>query len=150
MLELPFSTPRKQWLRSPSIDFPTEVNTSFGTMSPADNDTTIKMKFVLPAPNLSFELFKIFIAIARYFRLDVMIDSPVIVLPRFATSYEVLVAHLGRISLNNEASDEVTGEHGLLWVVKDRHNIEVRDMNMYSLNVQNRIQSFIFKGDNIS
>lgn len=79
-----------------------------------------------------------------------LIDSPIIVLPRYATEYEVLVAHLGRISLNNEASDEVTGEHGLLWSVKDRYNIEIRDMNMYSLNVKNKLQSFIFKGDNTS
>lgn len=31
-------TPRKQWLRSSSIDFPTEANTSLGVLSPADND----------------------------------------------------------------------------------------------------------------
>lgn len=78
-----------------------------------------------------------------------VIDSPTIILPRLATSYEVLVAHLGRISVNNEDTDEVTGEHGSLWTVKDRYNIEIRDMNLYSLNIENRIQVLTFKGDSI-
>lgn len=98
--------------------------------------------FLIISPN--------FISFIAFYRLDVMIDSPVIVLPRYATSYEVLVAHLGRISLNNEASDEVTGEHGLLWTVKDRYRIEIRDMNMYSLNIKNKIEGFTFKGDSTS
>lgn len=68
-------------------------------------------------------------------------------MPRFATSYEVLVAHLGRITVNNQNSDEVTGDRGFLWTVKDRYNIEVRDMNLYSLNVENRLQPFKFTDD---
>lgn len=83
------------------------------------------------------------------YRLDIVIESPIIILPRYATSYEVLVAHLGRILINNEDSDEVTGDRGSLWTVKDLYNIEIRDMNLYSLNIEKRIQSFIFKGDNI-
>lgn len=83
------------------------------------------------------------------YRVDIVIESPIIILPRYATSYEVLVAHLGRILINNEDSDEVTGDRGSLWTVKDLYNIEIRDMNLYSLNIEKRIQSFIFKGDNI-
>lgn len=60
------------------------------------------------------------------------------------------MAHLGRISVNNENSDEVMGEHGSLWTVKDRYNLEIRDMNLYSLNVEERIQSFSFKDDRTS
>lgn len=84
-----------------------------------------------------------------FYRLDLVIDSPIIILPRFATSYEVLVAHLGRICINNEDSDEVTGDRGSLWTVKDRYNFEIRDMNLYSLNIENKIQVFTFKGDSI-
>lgn len=31
-------TPRKHWMCSPSVDVPTEMNTSFNTLSPADYD----------------------------------------------------------------------------------------------------------------
>ncbi|XP_065212498.1 intermembrane lipid transfer protein Vps13D isoform X2 [Planococcus citri] len=119
-------TPRKHWMYSPSIDVPTELNTSYNTMSPADYD-----------------------AYPTKIKLDLIIDSPTIILPRFATSYEVLVAHLGRIYINNEDSDEVTGDRGSLWTVKDRYNFEIRDMNLYSLNIENKIQVFTFKGDSI-
>lgn len=40
-LELTPTTPRKQWIRSPSVDLPTEVNTSFNAISPADYEVNL-------------------------------------------------------------------------------------------------------------
>lgn len=39
------------------------------------------------------------------FKLDVVLDTPVLVLPRSSTSHQVLVAHLGKISINNSIID---------------------------------------------
>ena len=45
--ELAPNTPRKQWMRSPSVDLPTEVNTSYNAISPADYEVNLlKIKYV--------------------------------------------------------------------------------------------------------
>ena len=80
-------------------------------------------------------------------RLDVVLDTPVVVMPRSATSSEVLVAHLGKISVNNIIDNSLKNvqdsqEH--LWGLgqsKEQYNIEIRDMNLFSLNTEKTIES---------
>uniref|UniRef100_A0A8D8TRY9 Vacuolar protein sorting-associated protein 13D n=1 Tax=Cacopsylla melanoneura TaxID=428564 RepID=A0A8D8TRY9_9HEMI len=54
-------------------------------------------------------------------RLDLVMDSPVCVLPRNSTSHQVFVAHLGRISLSkdNILSDPLGGNLGDQWLLDD-------------------------------
>ncbi|XP_050302982.1 intermembrane lipid transfer protein Vps13D isoform X2 [Anthonomus grandis grandis] len=76
--------------------------------------------------------------------LDIELDSPVLVLPRSSASSEVFVAHLGKIRISNSYNstqdthlnngysfgyDEFRTEH---------YDIEVRDMNIFSLNTKSR------------
>ncbi|XP_056631377.1 intermembrane lipid transfer protein Vps13D [Diorhabda sublineata] len=63
--------------------------------------------------------------------LDIEFDSPVIVLPRSNISNEVFVSHLGKITINNNYADE--GYHRI-----EFYNIDVRDMNIFSLNIKSR------------
>lgn len=64
--------------------------------------------------------------------VDVVLDSPVVVLPRNPSSAQVFVAHLGRISVNNlERQQEGNGN-------KEVWELEVRDMNLYSLDTGTR------------
>uniref|UniRef100_A0A8D8VB54 Vacuolar protein sorting-associated protein 13D n=1 Tax=Cacopsylla melanoneura TaxID=428564 RepID=A0A8D8VB54_9HEMI len=81
-------------------------------------------------------------------RLDLVMDSPVCVLPRNSTSHQVFVAHLGRISLSkdNILSDPLGGNLGDQWllddtassIIKQKYSLEIRDMNLYSLNTKLR------------
>lgn len=64
-------------------------------------------------------------------KLDVVLDSPVLVIPRSSHSPQVFVAHLGTMSLQHEPSSETTAKHKL--------TLEVRDMNLYSLDVSAKI-----------
>lgn len=72
-------------------------------------------------------------------RLDVVLDTPVVVMPRSSISSEVLVAHLGKISISNIQDSNELGvqdsqEH--LWGAgqsKECYSIEIRDMNLFSL-----------------
>ncbi|GLH07616.1 Vacuolar protein sorting-associated protein 13D [Gryllus bimaculatus] len=83
------------------------------------------------------------------FRLDVVLDSPVVVLPRHPSSPQVFVAHLGKISVRNciERDDESPTENtGIsleqeLWGMgrREQYNIEIRDMNLYSLDTEHRL-----------
>ncbi|XP_063001305.1 intermembrane lipid transfer protein VPS13D isoform X3 [Elgaria multicarinata webbii] len=59
--------------------------------------------------------------------LNVNIESPVVSIPRKPGSSELLVGHLGQISIQNF----VAGEDGLR---SDRLQVEIRDIKMYSLN----------------
>ncbi|XP_061458181.1 intermembrane lipid transfer protein VPS13D isoform X3 [Rhineura floridana] len=59
--------------------------------------------------------------------LNVNIESPVVSIPRKPGSPELLVGHLGRISIQNF----VAGEDNLR---SDRLQVEIRDIKMYSLN----------------
>ncbi|XP_054285267.1 intermembrane lipid transfer protein VPS13D-like [Macrosteles quadrilineatus] len=69
---------------------------------------------------------------------DVILDTPVVVVPRSADSTEVLVAHLGRMSLTNG-----TPEPQSCWVddsdTNEHYNIEIRDMNVYTLDIQKHL-----------
>lgn len=58
-------------------------------------------------------------------KLDAVLDSPVLVVPRSAHSTQVFVAHLGTMSLQHDPPLDSTA--------KQRLTLEVRDMNLYSL-----------------
>ncbi|KAK0083635.1 hypothetical protein PV325_008476 [Microctonus aethiopoides] len=66
-----------------------------------------------------------------HLKLDVILDSPVLVIPRAPHSPQVFVAHLGAMSLQHEPSGDVA--------VPQTISLEVRDMNLYSLDVSSRI-----------
>lgn len=60
-------------------------------------------------------------------RLDVLLESPVLVIPRSSHSRQVFVAHLGTMSLQHEPHPGSLAKHKV--------TLEVRDMNLYSLEV---------------
>lgn len=74
--------------------------------------------------------------------IDVMLESPVIVIPRTPTSSEVLVTHLGQISVRNSdipmnesaMEDELNFEQNT-----DKIYIGVKNMNLYSVDVDTHL-----------
>lgn len=58
-------------------------------------------------------------------KLDAVLDSPVLVLPRSSHSTQVFVAHLGTMALQHDPPVDSTA--------KQKLTLEVRDMNLYSL-----------------
>ncbi|XP_046414322.1 vacuolar protein sorting-associated protein 13D isoform X1 [Neodiprion fabricii] len=58
-------------------------------------------------------------------KLDAVLDSPVLVLPRSSHSTQVFVAHLGTMALQHDPPIDQTANQKL--------TLEVRDMNLYSL-----------------
>ena len=71
---------------------------------------------------------------------DFIPQTPVIMLPRTSDSPEVLVAHLGRISIKNTPSDpgnSTFNDNPLPPVTPatEQVHIEIRDMSMYSVNL---------------
>nr|XP_031830525.1 vacuolar protein sorting-associated protein 13D isoform X1 [Nomia melanderi] len=63
--------------------------------------------------------------------LDILLDSPVLVIPRSSHSCQVFVAHLGTMSLQHEP------HHGSM--AKHKLTLEVRDMNLYSLEISSNV-----------
>ncbi|XP_014472245.1 PREDICTED: vacuolar protein sorting-associated protein 13D isoform X2 [Dinoponera quadriceps] len=63
-------------------------------------------------------------AVVASLRLDVLLESPVLVIPRSSHSRQVFVAHLGTMSLRHEPEPGTT-----------KVTLEVRDMNLYSVEV---------------
>ncbi|XP_015598611.1 vacuolar protein sorting-associated protein 13D isoform X2 [Cephus cinctus] len=63
-------------------------------------------------------------------RLDVLLDSPVLVIPRSSHSTQVFVAHLGTMSLQHEPPISSSS--------RNKITFEVRNMNLYSLDVITR------------
>ncbi len=80
-------------------------------------------------------------------RLDLVADTPVLVVPRHERSFEVLLAHLGEISVRNEAvvMDPLlaAAQDGRV----DRLLIRVEDMSLHSLNLADRFQDH--QGDSL-
>lgn len=76
----------------------------------------------------------------QMFRLDVVLDSPVVVLPRASNSLQVFVAHLGKISISNNSPGMTNGEckESDLEARIEYYDIEVRDMNLFSLDTTSR------------
>lgn len=73
--------------------------------------------------------------------MDVVLDTPVVVLPRSPESHEVFVAHLGKITANNYCmSHPDLQDREDLWGMSRReiYNVEIRDMNLYSLDTEKR------------
>ncbi|CAK9827070.1 Intermembrane lipid transfer protein Vps13D [Anthophora retusa] len=60
-------------------------------------------------------------------KLDVLLESPVLVIPRSSHSRQVFVAHLGTMSLQHEPHPGSMAKHKVI--------LEVRDMNLYSLEI---------------
>ncbi|KAH3833861.1 hypothetical protein DPMN_107177, partial [Dreissena polymorpha] len=86
--------------------------------------------------------------------LDASFDSPVIVVPKSATSSQVLIAHLGQITLSNRSdqgqiqfTEEVLSEENIDKEddQKERIFLEFRRMNLYSVDVNQTLQSDISK-----
>lgn len=97
------------------------------------------------------------------FRIDVILDTPVLVLPRNSSSSQVLVAHLGQITINNEEKiirthNQSFDDHEIFTIDEDDfieserpeavshetikkssiYSIDVRNMNLFSLDTTNR------------
>ncbi|XP_042225636.1 vacuolar protein sorting-associated protein 13D-like isoform X3 [Homarus americanus] len=78
------------------------------------------------------------------FNLDIILETPVVVLPESSNSPDVLVAHLGQISINNA----FPLEHSPLEAFSSfppskvaEYQVMVRDMSLFSLNVEERLKS---------
>ncbi|XP_054162795.1 intermembrane lipid transfer protein VPS13D-like [Oppia nitens] len=73
------------------------------------------------------------------FRLNVYLQTPVIILPISSSSYEVMVGHLGHISLKNHICPDYRN-------FKNRNNknhivsAEIRDLSLYSLDCSKNIK----------
>ncbi|XP_034948002.1 vacuolar protein sorting-associated protein 13D isoform X2 [Chelonus insularis] len=63
-------------------------------------------------------------------KLDVILDSPVLVIPRASHSSQVFVAHLGTMSLQHEPPGDISA--------KQTASFEVKDMNLYSLDIASK------------
>ena len=81
------------------------------------------------------------------FNIDAVLQTPVIVVPRTPKSSEVLVAHLGKISLHNDVNKSTSTSYHHQHNVpnnyqrsdpKDRLYLEIRDMNLYSVNLDDQ------------
>ena len=82
--------------------------------------------------------------------LDVVMKTPILVLPRHERSYDVLVAHLGFITIQNDLIDDSI----LLQddpsmppnsVKLDRIAVKVNDMNVHSLDLSDKIKQSLKK-----
>ena len=79
-------------------------------------------------------------------RLDVVLETPVLVLPRHERSSEVLVAHLGMITVKN---DILTSAHALQNEAHlpagttrvDRLSVKVKDMNVHSMDLVAKVKA---------
>jgi vacuolar protein sorting-associated protein 13D len=67
-----------------------------------------------------------------FLKLDLVLDSPVIVIPRSSQSAQVFVAHLGTMSLQHEPPNSGS--------TSQKINLEVKDMNLYSLDISEKIE----------
>ncbi|KYM95934.1 Vacuolar protein sorting-associated protein 13D [Cyphomyrmex costatus] len=90
------------------------------------DDWTIPPRKRLPSVSIDLDN-----ANALSLRLDVLLESPVLVIPRSSHSRQVFVAHLGTMSLRHEPH--------LGSMAKHKVTLEVRDMNLYSLEVSANI-----------
>lgn len=74
--------------------------------------------------------------VSSFCRLDIILDTPVVVVPRASNSTEVFVAHLGKITVNNSSSSE--NNDMLTDVHSENYKIEIRDMKLFSLDTLSR------------
>lgn len=109
LLEIPF-------LKLPTVR--ERIRTSLSTLSTFD-----KLNHILFVKSL-------------FLRLDIILDSPVVVLPRAGNSSEVFVAHLGKINVTNNDVD--LSENNFNCIRHECYDIEIRDMNIFSLDTSSR------------
>ncbi|KAK1118264.1 hypothetical protein K0M31_015307 [Melipona bicolor] len=64
-------------------------------------------------------------------KLDLLLNSPVLVIPRSSHSRQVFVAHLGTMSLQHEPHLGPMAKHKVI--------LEVREMNLYSLEISSNV-----------
>ncbi|CAD1471583.1 unnamed protein product, partial [Heterotrigona itama] len=64
-------------------------------------------------------------------KLDLLLNSPVLVIPRSSHSRQVFVAHLGTMSLQHEPHPGPMAKHKV--------TLEVREMNLYSLEISSNV-----------
>lgn len=64
-------------------------------------------------------------------KLDLLLNSPVLVIPRSSHSRQVFVAHLGTMSLQHEPHPGPMAKHKVI--------LEVREMNLYSLEISSNV-----------
>lgn len=83
-----------------------------------------------------------------FFSLDIILSTPVLVLPRSCQSNEVLVANLGKFTVCNKQENYVQTnptEHSK----RITYFIDVRNINLFSLNTQKRKKSALPKANEI-
>lgn len=68
-------------------------------------------------------------------KLDIDLESPVVVLPRASNSLQVFVAHLGKITIRNHYPEKANSG---LEPRLEHYDIEIRDMNLFSLDTTSR------------
>ncbi|KAI8500253.1 Vacuolar protein sorting-associated protein 13D, partial [Branchiostoma belcheri] len=79
---------------------------------------------------------------ARRLELDIVLQTPIVVLPRSHHSQDKMVAHLGQISIHNtrsllpDLSTPAKVDSGA-----EHFHVEIRDMNMYSFNGEHQNRS---------
>ncbi|KAK7067843.1 Vacuolar protein sorting-associated protein 13D, partial [Halocaridina rubra] len=76
--------------------------------------------------------------------LDIVLETPVVVLPESQNSPDVLVAHLGQISITNGKAMEEPPVEAFSSFPPSKvaeYLIAVRDMSLFSLNVEERLKS---------
>ncbi|KAF5273971.1 hypothetical protein FQA39_LY01087 [Lamprigera yunnana] len=72
-------------------------------------------------------------------KLDIVLDSPVVVLPRAHNSPQVFVAHLGKTCVTNCNDEKKKNENwDNIEIRMERYDVEIRDMNLYSLDTASR------------
>lgn len=73
-------------------------------------------------------------------KLTIEMESPVIILPKTNTSTHVFVGHLGKISVSNNYSNDHKNVYQFECVENriEHYVIEVKDMNIYSLDTSSR------------
>ncbi|CAL4093418.1 unnamed protein product, partial [Meganyctiphanes norvegica] len=83
--------------------------------------------------------------------LDIILETPVVVLPESPNSPDVLVAHLGQISIVNSPAVVQQPLPALMALPPSKvseYRVVVRDMSIFSLNVEERLkmQNISFQG----
>ncbi|XP_047493790.1 vacuolar protein sorting-associated protein 13D-like isoform X6 [Penaeus chinensis] len=76
--------------------------------------------------------------------LDVILETPVVVIPESLNSPEVLVAHLGQITVANALPHQSVNQETFLSFPPSKvaeYQVAVRDMSLFSLNVEERLKS---------
>ena len=115
-------------------------NSLYGSLSSLDTYSAHKVKFNQSEYLEGVEASDQAEPIKSKIVLDASLETPVIVIPKSATSSQVFVAHLGQITVSNakvqgHRSDPDEADDSENSSRSDRIFMEVRDMNLHSLNL---------------